>query len=144
MSTSTQSTQQKDVASYRRTKAVPQGMYNLFWWSLIRNQNLACTHAYTCDFTATSHKHLRSRCGQCEGCLRASDCGQCVECLDKKKFGGPGRKKKACKYKKCTGISSCKQTNGNSIQESINKLSSLADHYTRGKYRLLFNRLSYI
>ena len=26
-----------------------------------------------------------------------------MECLDKRKFGVPGRKKKACRYKKCTG-----------------------------------------
>ena len=84
------------------------------------------THKHYDDFTATGHKHLRSRCGQCEGCLRA-DCGQCTECLDKKKFGGPGRKKKACKYKKCTAIP--KQTSSNSLQDCIDKLSSLADQY---------------
>ena len=60
-----------------------------------------------------------------KGCLW-TDCGQCTGCLDKKKFGGPERKK-ACKYKKCTGIT--KQTNGNSIGESIDKQSSLADRY---------------
>lgn len=31
------------------------------------------------------------------------DCGKCIECLDMRKFGGPGRKKKACRYKKCIG-----------------------------------------
>ena len=27
---------------------------------------------------------------------KAEDCGQCNNCLDKKKFGGPGKKKKGC------------------------------------------------
>ena len=86
--------------------------------------NLIYTNTKHDDFTATGHKHLRSRCSQCEGCLRA-DCGQCTQCLDKK-FGGPGRKKKACKYKKYNGIP--KQTSSNSVQDCIDKLSSLADH----------------
>ena len=32
---------------------------------------------------------------QCQECLR-SDCGDCTNCKDKKKFGGPGKKKKVC------------------------------------------------
>ena len=56
-------------------------------------------HMHDTATTGRKHLHVR-RCGQCEGCLRLDDCGQCAECLDKKKFGGPGRKKKACKYKK--------------------------------------------
>ena len=55
-----------------------------------------------------------------------------VKDVDKKKFGGPGRKKKACKYKKCSGIT--KQTN-NTIQEAIDKLSSFADQYR--KHRII-------
>ena len=48
-------------------------------------------------------KNLRSRCGLCEGCLR-TDCGKCSLCLDMKKFGGPGKKEKACKLRKCMGL----------------------------------------
>ena len=39
---------------------------------------------------------------KCPGFLNV-DCGKCVNCLDKKKFGGPGRKKKACVHKTCSG-----------------------------------------
>lgn len=42
----------------------------------------------------------RVRCGECEPCLR-EDCGTCVYCLKKKKFGGNGRAKNACKYRRC-------------------------------------------
>ena len=85
------------------------------------------THTHT-QIIGINHKHLRSRCGQCEGCLRA-DCGQCTECLDKKKFGGPGRKTKACKYRKSSGITN--KTN-KTLQESINTIiSSFADQYRK-------------
>jgi len=43
----------------------------------------------------------RKRCGQCAGC-KMPDCGQCVNCKDMRKFGGTGRKKKACSQRKCS------------------------------------------
>lgn len=50
---------------------------------------------------------------QCEGCLSV-DCGVCVYCKDKKKFGGPGKKKKGCIRRTCVGVCqkvySCKIT----------------------------------
>ncbi|XP_065894780.1 uncharacterized protein [Dysidea avara] len=45
-------------------------------------------------------KHI---CGQCTGCL-ATDCGKCVNCVDKKKFGGPGKRKQRCKERQCQGL----------------------------------------
>jgi len=42
----------------------------------------------------------KRRCRKCGGCLMP-DCGQCVFCRDMKKFGGRGRKKKACEKKRC-------------------------------------------
>ena len=36
-------------------------------------------------------------CGPC----RAPDCGECVFCLDKRKFGGPNKKRHACAERKC-------------------------------------------
>ena len=42
------------------------------------------------------------RCMLCQGC-NASDCGDCGNCKDKKKYGGPGKKKKCCIRKICTG-----------------------------------------
>ncbi len=32
-----------------------------------------------------------------------NDCGSCVYCKDMKKFGGPGKKKRKCAKRKCTG-----------------------------------------
>ena len=43
----------------------------------------------------------RARCGHCVGCT-ANDCGRCGNCMDKPKFGGPGKRKKACALRKCT------------------------------------------
>ena len=48
-------------------------------------------------------KKRRINCGQCEGCKR-DDCRLCVFCKDMKKFGGPAKKKKACKYRVCTTL----------------------------------------
>ena len=36
----------------------------------------------------------------------ATDCSVCVYCKDKRKFGGPGRKKKGCIQRKCVFLSS--------------------------------------
>lgn len=41
---------------------------------------------------------------KCAGCLASADCGSCVFCKDKKKFGGPGKKKKGCVTRKCVGV----------------------------------------
>ena len=45
---------------------------------------------------------------QCDGCVKP-DCGKCGNCIDKKKFGGPGKRKKGCMEKKCT-MTSHKET----------------------------------
>ena len=45
-------------------------------------------------------KRVRTRCGNCDGCKR-NDCGCCKHCKDKKKYGGPGRLKKACLRRVC-------------------------------------------
>ena len=45
----------------------------------------------------------RPRCGTCSGCK--SECGSCKNCKDKKKFGGPGRRKQACLKRKCNNMS---------------------------------------
>ena len=44
----------------------------------------------------------QKQCGRCEGCNQ-KDCGKCKFCLDKPKFGGPGKKKKKCINRHCTG-----------------------------------------
>ena len=46
--------------------------------------------------------HVGGRCMQCKGC-QSVDCGVCVFCKDKK-FGGPGKKKKACIKRSCVAV----------------------------------------
>merc|ERR1712029_367267 len=41
-----------------------------------------------------------NRCGSCKGCTNfemKSDCKKCAHCLDHKKYGGPGKLRRACK-----------------------------------------------
>ena len=42
----------------------------------------------------------RKRCGECAGCTSVN-CGSCKFCLDNPKFGGTGKKKKACIQRRC-------------------------------------------
>jgi len=46
----------------------------------------------------------RVRCGECEGCTRRDDCRECSYCLDKPKYGGPGRLKQSCKFRRCSSL----------------------------------------
>ena len=51
----------------------------------------------------------RVRCGSCEGCInhnRTRDCRACRNCLDQKRYGGPGKLKKACLKRLCLVLSS--------------------------------------
>ena len=87
-----------------------------------------------------SRKRSRGRCGDCNGC-RKDDCGLCSSCKDMKKFGGPAKKKKACKLRICTQTyadenspEQPKQTSQVDITGTINKLSSIVD-----KFRKLFH-----
>ena len=91
------------------------------------NHQLKVCSIYTCivghyqykiiTYITEKQKHLHGRCGECENCLRP-DCSQSVKCLDKKKFGGPGRKKKACKYRKCIGIKNVNHEHQSTVQVS--------------------------
>ena len=49
---------------------------------------------------------IGGRCMQCVGC-KSDDCGVCIFCKDKKKFGGPGKRKKACIRRAC--IAACQK-----------------------------------
>jgi len=51
-------------------------------------------------YGASANAKKVRRCGECEGCMR-EDCGKCEICLDKPRFGGPGKLKKACPDRKC-------------------------------------------
>jgi len=53
-------------------------------------------------------RRKRARCGACTGCRnrdKTQDCRQCRNCLDQKRYGGPGRLKKACIKRQCAVIS---------------------------------------
>ena len=61
----------------------------------------------------------RKRCGVCSGCIHISDCGHCVYCKDKPKFGGKGKLKQCCRFKKCALItSSTKSTQHHSDKDT--------------------------
>lgn len=52
-------------------------------------------------------RRKRARCGNCSGCVnrdKTQDCRQCRNCLDQKRYGGPGRLKKACIKRQCAVI----------------------------------------
>ena len=53
--------------------------------------DINCSGSYT-------KKSVRGK--TCEGCSKP-DCEKCDICLDKKKFGGLGKKKQACIYMRC-------------------------------------------
>ena len=55
---------------------------------------------------------FRTRCGECEACLKP-DCGECVECIRKKKFGGDGSSKQACIFRRCTNLQDRRSSNEN-------------------------------
>ena len=52
------------------------------------------------DSMDSDKKRKRPRCGNCSGCLNL-DCLKCRNCLDQKRYGGPGRLKKACDKRQC-------------------------------------------
>ena len=52
----------------------------------------------------TGKRRKRSRCGSCLGCMnrdKTQDCRVCRNCIDQKRYGGPGRLKKACVKRSC-------------------------------------------
>ena len=52
----------------------------------------------------TGKRRKRSRCGTCQGCInrnKTQDCRVCRNCQDQKRYGGPGRLKKACVNRSC-------------------------------------------
>ena len=52
----------------------------------------------------TGKRRKRSRCGTCLGCMnrdKTQDCRVCRNCIDQKRYGGPGRLKKACVKRSC-------------------------------------------
>ena len=64
-------------------------------------------HAYVILLIPIIIGMWRKRCGQCCACRR-DDCGKCNNCLDKKKFGGPG-KKQSCIERQCISLSKTNQ-----------------------------------
>ena len=72
----------------------------------------------------------RVRCGSCEGCAnhnRTRDCRACRNCLDQKRYGGPGKLKKACLKRLCLVLSSSNSmptASNNTTQQSSSLPSS--------------------
>ena len=77
-------------------------------------------------------KHSRLHCGLCAGC-QWSDCGLCINCKDMKKFGGPAKKKKACKLRICSQSSIVKSTESpiNEVDVTIKKLNAVVDKFRK-------------
>ena len=83
-------------------------------------------HTYTTKHDTNNFiaGNKRTRCGMCDGCL-TSDCGKCKYCQDKKKFGGPGKLKKACLKRECHGMSQiAAHTNTSTITSSTSKIKN--------------------
>lgn len=60
------------------------------------------------DPAGQDKRRKRARCGGCTGCLnrdKTQDCRACRNCLDQKRYGGPGRLKKACIKRQCEMVS---------------------------------------
>jgi hypothetical protein len=86
----------------------PQGdEYKQLWSAIMNhppeiNKTTSSEHGECIDISRSSATGKRkTRCGQCEGCTMDS-CGVCVNCRDMTKYGGPGKKKQACKRRACT------------------------------------------
>lgn len=126
------------------------------------NNNISSTNL-SCEkkLKGCTPKTAMHRCGKCVGCVK-SDCGTCVNCKDKKKFGGPGKRKQACKNKKCINMSGKKAQNEPSDKAKKHPLKdhskSIDDHqsltaflssydrerrHTVGDGNCLFRSLSY-
>jgi len=77
-------------------------------------------------------KRRRARCGNCTGCLnrdKTQDCRQCRNCLDQKRYGGPGRLKKACVKRQCVVIT--QTTNDAAPSEAkVNSVSAVKSEPT--------------
>ena len=101
-----------------------QQYYHFSQKSLIQARSYLCTCTAkhnTNNFTAGNK---RTRCGTCDGCL-TSDCGKCKHCQDKKKFGGPGKLKKACLKRECHGMSQiASHTNTSSVTSATSKIEN--------------------
>ncbi len=55
--------------------------------------------------TSMQGEKKRKRCNECSECKK-EDCGSCHTCKDMLKFGGSGRKKQCCQYRKCRALKS--------------------------------------
>ena len=77
-------------------------------------------------------KRSKLHCGLCAGCQQ-SDCGLCINCKDMKKFGGPAKKKKACKFRICSQSSTVENTEPliNEVDITVKKLNAVVDKFRK-------------
>ena len=74
---------------------------NTMWGCLVFASDVAKT---LFDSEPNSAKKPMRRCKTCAGCTAIVDCGTCKNCIDKAKFGGRGRRKQSCTYRRCITI----------------------------------------
>lgn len=78
-------------------------------------------------------KRKRARCGNCTGCLnrdKTQDCRQCRNCLDQKRYGGPGRLKKACIKRQCVVITQINPGDAAPSEVKVNTVSAVKSEPT--------------
>ena len=68
-------------------------------------KHLAKRSLQVAEFAKTTMRRTQRsrRCHKCENCLN-QDCGRCKNCLDMPKFGGKGRRQRACINRNCTNL----------------------------------------
>ena len=69
-------------------------------WPLTVLSECSCRALTSDPCLLLQRKRRRRACGCCVACLR-EDCGKCLYCLDKRKFGGPEKKKQRCQLRVC-------------------------------------------
>ena len=68
-------------------------------------KHLAKRSLQVAEFAKTTMRRTQRsrRCHKCENCLN-QDCGRCKNCLDMPKFGGKGRRQRACIKRNCINL----------------------------------------
>jgi hypothetical protein len=96
--------------------------------------SIRTTAHHTQSSSLRKSRSFRTRCGECEACVR-QDCGSCNECVRKKKFGGDGSSKQACVHRRC----SCLQERSSRLTTPSNNtnsaVSSASNKNSNNKHR---------
>merc|ERR1711865_100785 len=74
--------------------------------------------------------------GTCNACKVKEDCGKCNNCKDKKKFGGEGKQRQACVYKKAAAHT-CNKYSKESFVNKTKAAGTKAGKNKRKRYAAL-------